>query len=82
MFQPLLSREKIKKKSRFQLVFEHVISENFSCFDYYRFMIFLWLEIHGVFLTFFLLFYSVTSAVTTYNVAFFRPTTHDLSDSR
>ena len=26
MFQPLLSRVKIKKKSRFQLVFEHVIS--------------------------------------------------------
>ena len=44
-------------------------------------MIVLWLEIHGVFLRFFLLFDSVTSAVTTYNVGFFKPTAHDLSYS-
>ena len=40
-------------------------------------MIVLWLEIHGVFLRFFLLFDSVTSAVTTYNVGVFEPTAHD-----
>ena len=44
-------------------------------------MIVLWLEIHGVVLIFFLLFDSVTFAVTTYNVGVFKPTTHDLSNS-
>ena len=79
-FQPLLFRLKIKKKSHFQLVFEPGISENFSSFGY-CFMIVLWLEIHGVFLRFFLLFDLVTSAVTTYNVGFFKPTGYDLSNS-
>ena len=37
-------------------------------------MIVLWLEIHGVFLRFFLLFDSVTSAAITHNVGFFKPT--------
>ena len=76
-FQPLPFRVKIKKKSHFQLVFEPVISENLSPFGYHYFVIALWLEIHGVFLRFFLLFDSVTSAVTTYNVGFFKPTAHD-----
>ena len=44
-------------------------------------MIVLWLEIQGVFFRFFLLFDSVTSAVTIYNVGFFKPTSHDLSNS-
>ena len=44
-------------------------------------MIVLWLEIHGVVLIFFLLFDSVTFAVTTYNVGVFKPTAHDLSNS-
>ena len=44
-------------------------------------MIVLWLEIHGVFLRFFLLFDSVTSAVTTYNVGVYKPTAHDLGNS-
>ena len=44
-------------------------------------MIVLRLEIHGVFLRFFLLFDSVTSALTTYNVGFFKPTSNDLSNS-
>ena len=39
------------------------------------------LSYDGVFLRFFLLFDLVTSAVTTYNVGFFRPTAHDLSIS-
>ena len=43
-------------------------------------MIVLWLEIHGVFLRFFLLFDLVTSAVTTYNLGFFKPTGYDLSN--
>ena len=81
MFQPPLFRVKIKKKSHFQLVFELVISYNFSSFGYYSFMIVLWLEIHGVFLRFFLLFDSVTSAVTTYNVCVYKPTAHDLGNS-
>ena len=34
----------------------------------------LWLEIHGVFLSFFLLFNLVASAVTAYNVDFFKKT--------
>ena len=42
-------------------------------------MIVLWLEIHGVFLRFFLLFDSVTSTVTTYNVGVLKPTAHDLT---
>ena len=37
-------------------------------------MIVLWLEIHGVFLRFFLLFNLVASAVTAYNVDFFKKT--------
>ena len=44
-------------------------------------MIVLWLEIHGVFFRFFLLFDTVTSAVTAYSVGFFKPTTHDLNNS-
>ena len=44
-------------------------------------MIVLWLEIHGVFWRFFLLFDSVTFDVTTYNVGFFKLTAHDLSNS-
>ena len=45
-------------------------------------MIVLWLEVHGVFLSFFLLFDSVTSAVTTYNVGFFKASSaYDLSNS-
>ena len=44
-------------------------------------MIVLWLEIHGVIWRFFLLFDSVTSDVTTYNVGFFKLTAHDLSNS-
>ena len=40
-------------------------------------MIVLWLEIHGVFLRFFLLL----DAVTTYNVGVFKPAAHDLSNS-
>ena len=44
-------------------------------------MIVLWLEVHSVFLSFFLLFDSVTSAVTTYNVGVFKPTANDLSNS-
>ena len=59
-FQPPLFRVKIKKKSHFQLVFELVISYNLSSFGYYSFMIVLWLEIHGVFLRFFLLFKAPT----------------------
>ena len=42
------------------------------------FMIVLWLKM-GVFLSVFLLFHSVTSAVTAYNVGVFKPTVHDLS---
>ena len=80
-FQPPLFRVKIKKKSHFQLVFEAVISLNISSFGNYSLKIVLWLEIHGVFLGFFLLFDSVTSVVTTYNVGFFKPTAHDLSNS-
>ena len=79
-FQSPLFRVKIKKKSHFQLVFEPVISLNFSSFGY-CFMIVLWLEIHGVFFRFFLLFGTVTSAVNTYNIDFFKPTAHDLSNS-
>ena len=60
-------------------MFEFVISLNFSSFGCYCFTIVLWLEIHGVFFRFFLLFDSVTSAVTTYNVGFFKPTAHDLT---
>ena len=37
-------------------------------------MIVLWLEIHGVFLRFFLLFNSVTSAVNAYDVGVFKKT--------
>ena len=44
-------------------------------------MIVLWLELHGVFLRFFLLYDSVTSGVTTNNVGVFKPTAHDLSNS-
>ena len=44
-------------------------------------MIVLWLEVHGVFWRFFLLFDSVTFDVTTYNVGFFKLTAHDLSNS-
>ena len=44
-------------------------------------MIVLRLEIHGIFLRFFQLFDSVTSAVTTYNVGVFKPTANDLSNS-
>ena len=44
------------------------------------FMIVLWLKM-GVFLIVFLLFHSVTSAVTAYNVGVFKPTVHDLSSS-
>ena len=44
-------------------------------------MIVLWLEIYGVFLRFFQLFDSVTSAVTTYNVGFFKPTARDRGKS-
>ena len=44
-------------------------------------MIVLWLEIHNVFLRFFVLCDSVTTAVTTYNVGVFTPTAHDLSNS-
>ena len=44
-------------------------------------MIFFWLELHGIFLRFFLLFDSVTSGVTTYNVGVFKPTAHDLSNA-
>ena len=44
-------------------------------------MIALWLKMHGVFLRFSLLFDSVTFAVTTYNVGFFKLTDHDLSNS-
>ena len=40
-----------------------------------------WLEIHGVFLRFFLLFDSVTSATTSYNVGVFKPTDHNLNNS-
>ena len=36
-------------------------------------MIVLWLEIHGVFFIFLLLFHSVTSAVTACNVGVFKP---------
>ena len=44
-------------------------------------MIVLWLEIHGVFFEMFLLFYSVTSAVTAYNVGVFKKT-WDTSNTR
>ena len=44
-------------------------------------MIVLWLEKLGIFLKYFLLFNSVTSAVTAYNVGVFKPTIHDLSKS-
>ena len=44
-------------------------------------MIVLWLEIHGVFFEIFLLFYSVTSAVTAYNVGVFKKT-WDTSNTR
>ena len=70
--------ELIKKKSHLQLVFETVISQ--KLFGYYSFMIVLCLEIHGVFSRLFPLFDSVTSAVTTYNVGFFKPNSHDLSN--
>ena len=43
-------------------------------------MIVLWLEIQGVFLEFFLLFNSVTSAVTANSVGVFKLTFHDLSN--
>ena len=74
-----VSRKNLKEK--LFSVFEPVISKNFSPFGYYRFMIVLWLEIHGVFFRFFLLFDTVTSAVTAYSVGFFKPTTHDLNNS-
>ena len=44
-------------------------------------MIVLCLEIHGIFLRFFLLFDLVTTAVTTYYVGVFKPTAHDRSNS-
>ena len=80
-FLPPLFRVKIKKKSHFQLVFDPVISYVFSSIGYNCYVIVLWLEIHGVFFRFFLLFGTVTSAVTTYSVGFFKPTAHDLSNS-
>ena len=42
-------------------------------------MIVFWLETHGVFLRFFQLFDSITSAVTTDRVGFFKPTAHVLA---
>ena len=69
-----VQRRKLKKKSNFQLVFEPVLflktfshlATLVSCF-----MIVLWLEINDVFLRFFLLFNSITSAVTACNVGVF-----------
>ena len=39
------------------------------------------MKIHGIFLRFFLLFNSVASAVTSYNVSVFKPAVHVLSNS-
>ena len=79
--QPPLFRVKIKKKSFSTYVWTCNFLKNFSRSCFYYFIFVLWLEIHGVFLRFFLLFDSVTSAVTSYNVGFFKPTGHDLSYS-
>ena len=70
---PLFSVENWKKKQFLTRVWTGVIFENFftlatlvSCF-----MIVLWREINDVFLRFFLLFNSITSAVTACNVSVF-----------
>ena len=70
---PLFSVENWKKKQFLTRVWTGVIFENFfalatlvSCF-----MIVLWREINDVFLRFFLLFNSITSAVTACNVGVF-----------
>ena len=68
-----------RKKKKRKVIFNSCL--NFSSLGYYCFMIVLWLEIHGLFLRFFLLFDSVNSAITTNNVGFFKPTAHDLSNS-
>ena len=68
MFQPPL----VGEENYFQLVFKPVILLTFTV---------LWLEKLGIFLKYFLLFNSVTSAVTAYNVGVFKPTIHDLSKS-
>ena len=79
-FQPPLFRVKIKNKSHFQLVFEpvfflSVIFQLLLCYD---------CPLAGNIrrlVSFFLLFDSVSTAVTTYNVGVFKPTAHDLSNS-
>ena len=83
-FFPNVSTSSVSRKNKKEKSFStRVWTCNFLKFSSfgYRFMIVLWLEIHGVFLRFFLLLDSVTSAVTTYNVGFFKPTVHDLSNS-
>ena len=47
---------------------------NVFFFGYSSFMVVLWLEIHSAFLRLFLLFNSVTSAVTAYNVSVLKKT--------
>ena len=75
----------LKKKINFQLVFKPVIFLilTFSLLAIFKvcFTIVLWLEIHDVFLRFFLLFNLATSAVTIYNGGVFKPTVHDLGNS-
>ena len=77
-----------KLPHRFSLTFQHPLIKKvilYSCSNLLRFfltfslwlyffsMIILWLEIHCVFLRFFLSFDSVTSVVTAYNVGVFKP---------
>ena len=57
-------------------MFEPVIFLTFSLWLFWL-MIFLWLETHDVFLRFFLLFNSVTFAITAYNVGVLKKTWDD-----
>ena len=79
-FQPPQFSVKIKKKRNFYSCLNLWFFSNLFSFGY-CFMIVLWLEIHGVFFEMFLLFYSVTSAVTAYNVGVFKKT-WDTSNTR
>ena len=59
---------KLKRKIIFNWCLNLLFYLNFFSFGYSCFMIGLWLEIHGIFWRFFLLFNSVNFYVTAYNV--------------